>query len=112
MEKNYLVLIYIPYDYVRKCLDALTSLDAGHIGAYTSVSSVTPSMGYWLPEPGSHAYDGEVGKMSMTPEAIIHVFVKGDKLKETVDLVKKVHPFEEPVVYAMELTDTGLGITG
>jgi hypothetical protein len=46
--------------------------------------------------------------ISEEEELKVEVTVKGNRLNETIEAVKAVHPYEEPVINVIELFRTGL----
>ena len=100
--------IFIPETYFPQLQKALQRVDAGHIGNYDSCLSYSPVMGTWRPLVGAKPYSGREGELSCEPELKIEVTIRAEKLKETIAVVKAVHPYEEPVINAIPLIGTGL----
>ena len=63
----------------------------------------------WRPLPGTSPYLGKVGELCTAPELKVEVTCRTDALERTIAAVKKVHPYEEPVINAIPLLATGLG---
>ena len=84
------------------------SADAGHIGNYDCCLSYSRVIGTWRPLPGTDPFIGEEGMISEEEELKVEVTVNGDRLDETIEAVKAVHPYEEPVINVIELYRTGL----
>ena len=95
--------IFVPASYLDAVKIALQDSDAGHIGNYDSCLSYSPVKGTWRPIAGANPYIGAVGTVSEEDEIKIEVNVTGDKLKETVAAVKRVHPYEEPLINVIPL---------
>jgi|GEM_PF-21959 len=100
--------IFIPETHFKPLCEALRSVGAGCVGNYDSCLSVTKVTGYWRPLPGSHPYDGEIGVLQSAPELKVEVLCRKERLHETIAAVKKAHPYEVPVINAIELAATGL----
>lgn len=100
--------IFIPETHLPQLQKALQEVDAGHIGNYDTCLSYSPVMGTWRPLPGTHPYIGEQGTVSCEPELKVEVTIRIEKLKETVAMIKSVHPYEEPVINAIPLVGIGL----
>lgn len=94
----YKLEIFIPETHLRILQKALQEVDAGHIGNYDSCLSYSKVTGTWRPLEGTHPFIGEEGKISEEPEVKVEVTVKAERLRETVDKIKDVHPYEEPVI--------------
>ena len=65
-------------------------------------------IGTWRPLPGTDPFIGEEGMISEEEELKVEVTVKGNRLDETLEAIKAVHPYEEPVINVIELYRTGL----
>ena len=68
-----------------------------------SVSQVT---GYWRPLDGCDPYIGENGKISSEPEAKVEVTIYAEAVERTIQAIKEVHPYEEPVINAIPIWKT------
>ena len=77
--------IFIPRTHLPALQKALQVVDAGHIGNYDSCLAYSPVMGTWRTLAGADPYEGEVG--------------------ETMRAIRKIHPYETPVVFVLPLLD-------
>ena len=100
--------IFIPESHFHQLRDALHNVDAGHIGNYDHCLSYSRVTGTWRPLAGTHPYKGNENEISEEEELKVEVTVCKEKLDETLDAVKTVHPYEEPVINVIELYRTGL----
>ena len=98
--------IFIPETHLTVLQDALRSVDAGHIGNYDSCLSYGRVTGFWRPLPGSSPYIGEENVLSSEPELKVEVICLRDKVDMTIDAIKKVHPYEIPVINVIPLYRT------
>ena len=85
--------IFIPETHISQLQKALQSVDAGHIGNYDSCMSCSQLTSYWRPLGGTSPYIGNVGEISCEPEV-------------TIQAIKEVHPYEEPVINALPIYRT------
>ena len=107
MEFNYCKLeIFIPETKILELQKALQKVDAGHIGNYDSCMSVSQVTGYWRPLDGCDPYIGENGKISSEPEAKVEVTIYAEAAERTIQAIKEVHPYEEPVINAIPIWKT------
>ena len=102
--------IFLPESHLPALREALRSVDAGHIGRYDSCLSFHPVMGTWRPLEGTRPYLGAAGEVSCEPEIKVEVTLRTERLTETIQAVKAVHPYEEPVINAIPLLATGFDV--
>ena len=72
--------------------------------------SYSPVTGCWRPLEGSSPFIGKCGSISTEPELKAEVTCRTGRLKETLAAIKKVHPYEEPVINVIPLYMTGMDI--
>ena len=94
----YKLEIFLPETHLGIMQKALQEVDAGHIGNYDSCIAYSRVTGTWRPLEGTHPYIGEEGEISEEPEIKIEVTVRATRLDETVEKIRSVHPYEEPVI--------------
>lgn len=110
MDIQYVKLeIFIPETHFRKLQKALQEADAGHIGNYDCCLSYSRVMSTWRPLPGTNPYIGTENEISEEPEFKVEVTCKEENLRKTMEAVKAVHPYEEPVINVIPLYQSGIG---
>ncbi len=62
--------------------------------------------GCWRPLPGSSPYLGRAGELCSEPELKVEVTCRTTEVDRTVEAVKRVHPYEEPVINVIPLYRT------
>ena len=98
--------IFIPETHLASLQKALWEADAGHIGNYDCCLSYSPVTGCWRPLAGTTPYLGTHGEISSEPEVKVEVTCRTENVDQTVDAVKAVHPYEEPVINVIPLYRT------
>ncbi|MBQ9405281.1 MAG: divalent cation tolerance protein CutA [Desulfovibrio sp.] len=98
--------IFIPESHFRDLQQTLRQVDAGHLGNYDSCLSYSRVMGTWRPLEHTSPYIGTIGEVSEEPELKVEVTCRRDKLAETIAAIKRIHPYEEPVINALPLIQT------
>jgi len=98
--------IFIPETHLTALQDALRRVDAGHIGNYDSCLSYSRVTGCWRPLKGSSPYKGEENVVSSEPELKVEVTCLRGRVDDTVDAIKKIHPYEVPVIHVIPLYRT------
>ena len=95
--------IYIPESHFKELQRALQSVDAGHIGNYDSCLSYSRVRGTWRPLAGSNPYIGEENVISEEDELKVEVNVLKENLPSTLQAIRRVHPYEEPLINVISL---------
>ena len=98
--------IFIPASHLSALQEALRSVDAGHIGNYDSCMSYYEVVSFWRPLSGAKPYIGEENKICSEPELKVEVTCLREKVELTIEAIKRVHPYEEPVINAIPLYRT------
>lgn len=98
--------IFIPETHLTALQKALQAVDAGHIGRYDCCLSYSPVTGCWRPLEGTAPYLGTIGAVSSEPELKVEVTCLTDRVDETVEAVRSIHPYEEPVINVIPLYRT------
>ena len=89
--------IFIPLDHVDKLREALNKTGALTIGNYDNCISVTEVLGYFRPLKNSKPFLGDEGKLSIEKECKIEFRCEKDLAFEVINVIRTVHPYEEPV---------------
>ena len=63
-------------------------------------------IGYWRPLEGCNPYIGNEGEISKEPEIKVEVTVFTEAVDRTIEAIKKVHPYEEPVINVIPILRT------
>lgn len=100
--------IFIPESHLSPLQQALREVDAGHIGSYDSCLSYSPVTSCWRPLPGSQPYLGQEGELSTQREIKVEVTCLLRNLEHTLEAIKRVHPYEEPVINVIPLYGVGI----
>ena len=84
-------------------------LQIGNLYSRNTYFAATESVAvtsYWRPLDGTSPYIGNVGEISCEPEVKVEVTVFTEKVDETIQVIKEVHPYEEPVINALPIYRT------
>ncbi len=98
--------IFIPESHLAVLQEALREADAGHIGQYDCCLSYSPVTGCWRPLEGTAPYLGTIGEVCAAPELKVEVTCPTERVDAVVEAVKRVHPYEEPVINVLPLYRT------
>ncbi len=94
MEQVKLV-IYTPLTHADAVRTALGETGAGRIGNYSFCSFSSRGIGRFLPNQQANPAIGEIGKFEAVEEERIEVVCAKDIVKDVVEAVRAVHPYEE-----------------
>lgn len=90
---------FIPEEYVKQLRESLNNIGALSIGGnYDNCMSVYKVMGSWRPLEGADPFEGKIGEICEAEECKVEFTCRREIIKEAVETIKKVHPYEVPVV--------------
>lgn len=97
--------IFVPQGYVDQIREALAKAGAGVIGNYDHCLAITQITGSFRPLEGANPFDGQVGKISTVTEYKVEVNCRRELVKQAIQTVKSVHPYEEPLINIIPLAN-------
>lgn len=114
--KLYSLTFYTPIACADEVRQAVLSCGAGHIGQYSHCSFNSIGDGTFKALPGTHPYVGDIDQLHTEQEIKTEITVPDYLLHHCIDVLKKTHPYEEPVWNAVCIDNinptTGYGIIG
>ena len=106
------VVTFVPHEHADAMRAALNAAGAGEIGDYDSCTFSVSGEGRFRPLVGSSPAVGEVGSAAVVPETRIEAVLPRSRRAGVVRALLGAHPYEEPVLDVIELSDPGTGTTG
>jgi dinuclear metal center YbgI/SA1388 family protein len=107
--------VFVPQGSEDPVLEALFRY-SGVIGNYSDCSFRSPGIGTFRPLEGARPFIGETGKRESAAENRVEVMLRRDDLAAALQVMRKVHPYEEPAFDVYPLLNkgkaTGLGRIG
>ena len=97
--------IFVPKEYALKIRDALAEIGVGRVGNYDHCLAIYPVQGYYRPLPGAEPFEGKIEKISETVEHKIEVNCKRELVNQAIKVIRKIHPYEEPLVNIIPLAN-------
>lgn len=97
--------IFVPQEYAFKIRDQLAKIGVGRIGDYDHCVAISSVKGYFRPLPGANPFNGEIGRIQEVTESKIEVNCKRELVNEAINLIRRVHPYEEPLVNVIPLAN-------
>lgn len=97
--------IYVPEKFVEPIRDALASIDVCRVGRYSHVISYQDTKGFWKPLEDSNPYNGTIGEICAGCESKMEVRCPAEKVKEAMQVIRNIHPYEEPLINIVPLVN-------
>lgn len=107
MKELVKLVVFVPEESAEKVRTALGDAGAGTIGEYTYCSYSIKGIGRFKPGPDANPHIGKSGRLESVEEERIEVACDKSQAKQIIDVIKKVHPYEEVVIdiYPMLVLD-------
>jgi hypothetical protein len=101
---NVKLVVFVPVLHADAVRQALGEAGAGKIGNYDCCSFSTCGIGRFRGNEQSHPSIGEAGRLESVEEEKIETIVPRAILKEVIEKMKTVHPYEEVAfdIYPLE----------
>lgn len=99
------ICFFVPVDSAEVVKMAMFEAGAGKLGHYDQCSFETAGTGQFRPLPGSHPAIGSVGLLQRVAELKIEILVLPEFLDQTIEALKKYHPYEEPAFDVIKLVN-------
>lgn len=90
--------INVPEKYADAVRRAMGKAGAGKIGNYSFCSFSVKGEGRFLPQKGAKPAIGKIGQLEKVKEEKIEARCSRSKLKEVIKAIRKIHPYEEPII--------------
>jgi len=103
MEKIYQISFYVPKESLEEVKVAMFEAGAGRIGEYDYCSWEVLGEGQFRPLDGANPYIGKKNIIEKVMEYKVEMICKEEFLKDTIDAMKKSHPYETPAYSVVEL---------
>lgn len=84
---------------------AMFDAGAGIINNYTNCSLATNCVGSFIANNNANPYIGKKNKLILVKEEKIEVLCNIEDIKNVIQKIKQVHPYEEPVINIIPLID-------
>lgn len=103
-SNNVKLVVFVPLSHTEIIREALGNSGAGKIGNYEFCSFSTSGIGRFKGNGNSNPVVGIAGRHEAVEEERIEVIVPREILKDVIEKMKSVHPYEEVAfdIYALE----------
>ncbi len=89
------LVFFAPSTHADIVRQAMGDAGAGKMGNYSHASWSSIGQGRCIPLEGANSAYGEIGKLQVVEKERIETLCEREKVKEVVEAIKKVHPYEE-----------------
>lgn len=98
------LVTFVPATSVEPVRNALASVGAGVIGAYTQCSFMLQGTGTFFGDEGTNPKVGKRGQLEHADEVRLEMVCPKRSLALAVEMLRQFHPYEEPAFDIYELT--------
>ena len=98
------LMTHVPADRVEEVRDAMASAGAGCIGNYDTCSSILESKGTFRPGTNSNPVVGTHGTIERVDECTLLMVCSTAALPDTIDALRRAHPYTEPPINVVALS--------
>ncbi len=84
---------------------AVWDVGGGKIGNYSHCAFVSDWTGYFMPLDGSNPTIWEHNRIAEVDEVKIEFICEKDSVREIIEVIRDVHPYEEPRIGVLSLLD-------
>lgn len=99
------IFVTLPKENLEDIRKAMCDAGAGIIGNYTYCTTSTKTVGTFKPNENANPYIGEQNKLEYVEEEKLEVICDIEKVKDVINELRKVHPYEEPAIDIVPLID-------
>lgn len=101
--KVYKFEVFLPEEYIEAVLDKAAQLGACRVGDYEHVASYYEVKGSWKPNENSKPVNGVKNEINYGSEYKLEFRCPEDKVREVLQSIRKVHPYEEALINVIRL---------
>ena len=99
------IFVTIPSENVDEVRSTVCEAGAGIIGEYKYCTTSTKSLGTFIPSDNANPYIGEKNKLEFVEEEKLEFVCDIDNVRNVINELRKVHPYEEPAIDIVPLMD-------
>lgn len=107
---HFLLTTFIPKQYKEKLLQALHEIGAGRIGDYSRCSFSSNGLGSFLPNENATSFIRDDNNIHSVEEERLELVLQSNLEREVVDIIRSIHPYEEPVFYMQKIDFSHIGV--
>ncbi len=97
----YVIVVYIPVDFVEPVIEAMASHGAGQIGDYRACAFKQLGEGQFEPTEGADPFIGKVGVLEKVPEYRVEMVCESGLVRTILEAMLAAHPYETPAYHVL-----------
>lgn len=94
----YKISVTIPEEYADRMMDSVNNVMGQVYPGYDRTFSIAKTKGTWRTLEGADPFNGEVGEITTAEELRIDFAVNENDLKNVINAIASIHPYEEPAI--------------
>ena len=106
--KKVKIFVTIPTEDVEKVRNAVCQAGAGIIGNYSCCTTSVQSIGTFKPNENANPHVGTKNHLEFVEEVKLEFVCDVEKVKNVIEKLKRVHPYEEPAIDIFPLLDENI----
>ncbi len=99
------IIVTIPPENVEEIRKTVCEAGAGVIGNYTYCTSITKSIGTFMPNDNANPYIGKNNKLEFVEEQKLEFVCDINRVRKVISKLREIHPYEEPAIDIVPLID-------
>lgn len=99
----YQLVFFVPVEHAETVKEAVFKKGAGAYANYDSCSWQVLGEGQFRPLAGSSPFVGSTGNVERVEEYRVEMILRDEILREVLEELVRVHPYEEPAYYAVKI---------
>jgi hypothetical protein len=103
--KKVKIFVTVPKDNLEEVRKAMCNAGASVIGNYTFCSTSVKSTGTFMPNDDANPYIGRQNTLEYVEEEKLEVVCDVEKVRNVINSLREVHPYEEPAIDIVPLLD-------
>lgn len=103
--KRVKIFVTIPIDSTDNVRTAVCNAGAGIIGNYKYCTTITKSLGTFIPNEKASPYIGVNNQLEFVEEDKLEFICDVKNVKNVIKKLREVHPYEEPAIDIVPLID-------
>ena len=105
MSDLFKIGVCIPAEYLDGLMDLIEDTIHVNDSHYSRAFSYWPVKGTWRTLDGANPFNGKIGTITVADEIRLEFVVDGANIEDVIVAIKEYHPYEEPVIDIIPMTD-------